>query len=39
MKAFMTPEIEVILMDAQDVITTSFEYIPGEDETPVVPAQ
>lgn len=36
-KEFTAPEIELVRMEMIDVITTS-DYIPGEDELPLVPA-
>ncbi len=32
-KKFVIPETEIISFDAQDVITASDPYVPGEDET------
>ncbi len=36
MKAYTTPELEIIEFETEDVITTSLTVNPGQNEMPVV---
>ena len=36
MNNYEAPELEITRFDAEDVIVTSIEFIPGPDELPIV---